>query len=191
MPANATARESMGMLKTDDTALILIDVQGNLAEAMHAKKALYENLRKLIKGVQVLKIPIIWLEQVPEKLGPTIPQVSELLPSIRPIPKSSFSCSRNRTFTESLDRLDRRQLLLTGIESHVCVYQTAVDLLEEGYEVHVVADAVSSRTPENKQIGLDKTKDAGCRITSTETALFELLGVAEGPEFKEIAKIVK
>ncbi len=180
------------MLQTNNTTLVVIDVQGKLAQVMHGKEALFENLQKLIKGVQVLGLPIIWNEQLPEKLGPTIPEVAELLAhSTQPIPKSSFSCCGNPPFLAALQAGGRKQILLTGIESHVCVYQTCLDLLDQGYEVQVVTDAVSSRTAENRQLGLERMQAAGATPTSTEMALFELLRAAEGPKFKEIARIVK
>ncbi|MFN8457006.1 MAG: hydrolase [Anaerolineae bacterium] len=180
------------MLNLNNTALVVIDVQGKLAQVMHGKEALFENLQKLIKGVQVLELPIIWNEQLPEKLGPTTPEVAELLAhSTQPIPKSSFSCCGNPPFMAALQATGRKQILLTGIESHVCVYQTCLDLLNQGYEVQVVTDAVSSRTAENRQLGLERMQAAGATPTSTEMALFELLRVAEGLKFKEITKIVK
>jgi nicotinamidase-related amidase len=153
---------------------------------------LFANLEKIIKGAQVLEMPILWTEQVPEKLGQTTPEIAELLvPSAEPISKASFSCCGVPSFTTALEQLNRRQILVTGIETHICVYQTTLDLLKQSYEVHVVADAVSSRTAENKQIGLDRIKEAGAILTSTEMALFELLRVAEGDKFRQIAKIVK
>jgi len=180
------------MLTIDNTLLVVIDVQGKLAEIMHDKENLFANLERIIKGVQVLNIPIIWTEQVPEKLGPTLPQFSELLAaSTKPIPKSSFSCCGVAPFTDALKSSGRQQILMAGIETHVCVYQTTLDLLADGYEVQIVTDAVSSRTPENRHIGLTRMKDAGAVLTGTEMALFELLRVAGGPQFKQIAKIVK
>jgi len=180
------------MLSVDNTVLVVIDMQGKLAEIMHDKENLFANLERIIKGVLVLDLPIIWTEQVPEKLGPTLPQFSELLTgSSNPIPKSSFSCCGVASFTDALESSGRKQILMTGIEAHVCVYQTTLDLLANGYEVQIVTDAVSSRTPENRNLALNRVKDAGAILTSTEMALFELLRVAEGPQFKQIAKIVK
>ena len=179
------------MLKAKKTALIVVDVQGKLAHLMYEKQVLFHNLRKIIKGIQVLGIPILWVEQNPEGLGPTIPEVSELLVNIEPISKSSFSSCRNERFIKTLKAVNRNQVLIVGIEAHVCVYQTAVDLVDLGYEVEVVTDAVSSRTLENKKVALQKMRDAGVSLTSTEMALFELLGVAEGEQFREILKIVK
>ena len=179
------------MLKSKKTALIIVDVQGKLAQLMDAKETLFENLQKIIKGIQALGIPILWLEQNPEGLGSTIPEVSELLASIEPISKYSFSGCRNERFIHALKAANRNQFLIVGIETHVCVYQTALDLVDLGYEVEVVTDAVSSRTMDNKKVALQKMSDAGVGLTSTEMALFELLEVAEGDQFKEILKIVK
>lgn len=178
------------MLEIDNTLLVVIDVQGKLAQSMYEKADLFGNIAKLIKAAGVLEIPIIWTEQYPEGLGPTIPEIAELL-SGEPIAKTAFSCCDERRFVEAMEKQGRKRVLLCGIETHVCVYQTAFDLLEAGYEVEVVADAVSSRTQANKDIGLAKIKDAGADITSVETAIFELLQAAEGEKFKAILRIVK
>jgi nicotinamidase-related amidase len=179
------------MLTTDKAVLVVIDMQGKLAQSMHCRELLFENVQKIIKGAQVLGLPLLLTEQNPKGLGPTIPEIADLVPGVRRIPKLSFSCCGDETFSRELSGLQRRQVLLCGIEAHVCLYQTTIDLVSSGYEVHVLADAVSSRTAENKAIGLQKMKDAGASITSVETALFELLRVAEGPVFKQIISIVK
>lgn len=178
------------MLSLENTVLVVIDVQGKLAQLMYERERLFENVAKLIKAAGVLEVPIIRTEQNPDGLGPTIPQIVELLTG-EPIAKFSFSCCGERRFVEELEKQGRNQVLLCGIETHVCVYQTAVDLCRTGYEVHVAADAVSSRTPANRDIGLARMKDAGATVTSVETALFELLKVAEGEKFKAILRIVK
>lgn len=179
------------MLTTDKTVLVVIDMQGKLAQSMHCRELLFENVQKIIKGAQVLGLPMLITEQNPNGLGPTIPEIADLVPGVRRIPKLSFSCCCDESFSKELSGLQRRQVLLSGIEAHVCLYQTTVDLVASGYEVHVLADAVSSRTAENKAIGLQKMKDAGASITSVEAALFELLRVAEGPAFKQIIRILK
>ncbi len=180
------------MLTPDRTILLVVDVQGKLASLMHQPERLLANLEKLIKGAQVLEIPVLWTEQVPAKLGPTVPELGRLLEgSAAPIAKASFSCCLHPPFMAALQATGRRQILVAGIETHICIYQTTIDLLEAGCEVQVVADAVSSRTAENRQIGLDRVQAAGAALTSTEMVLFELLRVAEGPKFKEINKIVK
>jgi len=179
------------MLTLENTVLLIIDIQGKLVRSMCEKEALIENFQKIIRGAQILGIPILWTEQNPKGLGPTIPDIARLLPNLQPIPKLSFSCCSNERFMQELKALSRKQVLMAGIEAHVCVYQTAMDLLNLGYEVQVVADAVSSRTAENREIGLEKIRDGGASLTSVETALFELLKIAEGERFKEILRIVK
>ncbi len=179
------------MLTQENAALIVVDVQGKLAHLMYEKERLFENLGKLIRGVRVLQIPIIVTEQLPEKLGSTIPEIAELVPDVEPIRKSTFSCCGSDSFMHALRSLKRRQILLAGIEAHVCVYQTALDLLNIGHVVHLVADAVSSRTAMNRRIGIKRITREGAKLTSTEMALFELLRVAEGDKFKQILQIVK
>ena len=179
------------MLTPDNTALVVIDVQEKLMRVMHERDALVPNLEKLIQGIRALDVPIVWLEQNPAGLGPTIPEVTRHMEGLAPITKLSFSCCGTAAFSDALASLDREQILLCGIESHVCVYQTAMDLLDTGHEVEVVADAVSSRTAGNKAIALRKLERAGAGLTCVEMVLFELLQMAEGPAFKAILKIVK
>jgi len=171
--------------------LLVIDVQGKLAQLMHDQTGLFANLRRMIQGAKVLGIPILVTEQYPEGIGPTVPEVAEVLSDTTRISKICFSCCGADEFTSSLTLFDRRQVLVTGIETHICVTQTVLDLLEADYEVQVVADAVSSRTADNKRIGLERMRDAGAVITSTESALYELLGAASGPEFKAVLKLIK
>jgi nicotinamidase-related amidase len=179
------------MLSRTAAVLVIIDIQGNLAQAMFDKENLFANTVKLIKGFKVLNLPVIVTEQIPQKLGPTLPQIAHELDGVNPIAKESFSCWNENKFKEQLETLSRRHVVLLGIETHVCVYQTALDLITNGYNVHLVADAVSSRTPENRQIGINAMKSAGAQITSTEMVLFELLRTAADPKAKEFFKIVK
>jgi nicotinamidase-related amidase len=179
------------MMQSDNTVLVLVDIQGKLAEIMYEKELLYQNLRKIIMGARSLSLPIIWMEQIPEKMGPTILEVRELLTTEKPLSKKCFSCCGEPEFMAKLKSTGRKQVLMAGIETHVCVYQTAVDLVGHGYEPYVVADAVSSRTLYNKQIGLETIKTGGGKITSVESALFEITRSAEHPAFREILKIVK
>ena len=183
------------MLDRDRAVLVLIDVQVRLARAMSDEECLVADLRRMVRGAQVLGVPIVWVEQNPRGLGPTVPDLAELLeqdqPDAEPLVKMSFSCCGDEKFVAALAALERNQILLAGIETHVCVYQTAMSLLARGHEVQVVADAVSSRTADNREIGLGRMKDAGATLTSVETALFELLKVAEGDAFKQILQIVK
>ena len=179
------------MLQANNTTLLIIDVQGKLAHSMHAKNALFDNIKRMIRGVQILNVPILWTEQYPDGLGPTIPEIAGLLSNLKPVSKFSFSCCDNDLFMQRLEGLHPENVLLAGIEAHICVYQTARDLVRSGYHVEIISDAVSSRTSENKQIGLEKCKQAGTTVTGTETALFELLKSAKDDRFKDILKIVK
>lgn len=179
------------MLSRTAAVLILIDFQGKLAQAMYDKENLFTNNVKLIQGFQTLNLPIMVTEQIPEKLGPTIPQLAQELGSLKPIAKETFSCWANQSFHDQLESLTRRHVVLTGIECHICVYQTALDLMQNGYTVHLVADAVSSRTKENREVGIQAIKSADAQITSTEMVLFELLRTAADPKAKDIFKIVK
>lgn len=179
------------MLDIQNCCLVVVDVQGKLAQLMHDKESLFKNIEILIKAAKILNIPILWCQQCPQSLGPTISQIAELLSDNEPINKASFSCCGCDKFNDKLNELNRRGVLLCGIEAHVCIYQTAADLLSKGFSVEVVADAVSSRTPENKQTAITKMSADGAKITSTEMALFELLKTADHPHFKQIAKLVK
>ena len=179
------------MLESKTTILVIIDVQGKLAQIMHDREDLVKNLQILISGAKLLEIPIIWMEQLPDKLGPTIPEIQELLQDIEPIVKGVFSCARNEEFNGRLQELHGHDIILAGIESHVCVYQTAMDLLGQDFTVHVAADAVSSRTDSNKQLGLERMLLEGVVQTSVEMVLFELQGVATGDRFRKLAKLVK
>lgn len=178
-------------LVPQDSILFVIDVQGTLAGLMHQKEKLFNNIQILIRAAGLLEIPVLWTEQSPAKLGATVPVIAQWLDGRYPIPKTSFSCCTEDPFLRALISLKRRQCILAGIEAHVCVYQTAADLAGLRYDVHVASDAVSSRTTENKQIGLERIRSCGGVISSVETILFELLKTAEHEKFKEIASLVK
>ena len=179
------------MLNKENTVLIVVDVQGKLATLLHKQERLFKNVIRMIQGAKVLNLPVIWTEQIPDKLGETAPEIKKELEGVELLTKTTFSCCGGPGFNEKLNGLNRKQILLTGIETHVCVYQTAIDLLKAGYEVHLVKDAVSSRIKENYSLGVEKIKDAGAQLTSVEMALFEMLKVAEGEQFKKIIQIVK
>jgi len=179
------------MLKRDEAVLIFIDVQRRLAEKMHDKRHLFGNLECMVACAQKLEIPVLLTEQIPEKLGGTSERFRIMLESIMAIEKTTFSCCGEPVFSDAFEALGKKQAILVGIEEHVCIYQTALDLLEDGIEVFVVADAVSSRTPENKALALEAMRDAGARILPTETVLFALLRDAADPRFKELLKLIK
>jgi len=179
------------MLTLDNTVLVIIDVQEKLSRVIYQKEDLLENMVKLAEGIRLLGVPIILTEQNPAGLGVTVPELAEHLEGIQPLTKFSFSCCGEQAFLTELETLKRKQVILAGIETHVCVYQTAMDLIGSGYEVQVVDDCVSSRTLRNKEIGLSRICGGGGSLTSTEIVLFELLKVAKGDIFKGISKIVK
>ncbi len=179
------------MLKVENAVLVIVDVQGRLATLMYQKEQFFQNMVTVINGCRILEIPILWNEQLPDKLGQTIPEIKEILSDMAPMVKKTFSCCGNDEFNRALKKSGRRQILLTGMETHVCVYQTAIDLIEAGYDVYLVADCVSSRTADNKQIGIQAIRDLGAKLCSIEMAFFEMLQVAEGDKFRKIIKIIK
>ena len=179
------------MTKERKTAIVLIDVQGKLAETMQNSNELFKNIEILIKGAQLLDIPIIWTEQLPEKLGSTTERISTLLANQKPIVKSEFSCVKNVEFLDLLEQEEYNHFLLCGIETHVCVYQTAKDLIELEHDIELIIDAVSSRTELNMNIGIEKIISLGGKVTSVEMLFFEKQEIALGEKFRELIKIIK
>ena len=179
------------MLDIQQCCLTVVDVQGKLAQLMHGREALFKNIPILVRAAKILEIPILWCQQCPDALGPTVPEIAQLLAGNEPINKSAFSCCGDEQFNARFKDLARNQIVLCGIETHVCIYQTAVDLLRQGFNVNVIADAVSSRILENKQIAINRLAAEGAKISCTEMALFELLKTAEHPKFRQIAKLIK
>lgn len=179
------------MPEIDNSCLVIVDVQGKLAQLMYEKERLFGNLEILAKSANILGIKIIYCRQYPEALGDVIEQLTPHLESITPIDKFCFSCCASDEFSAALKAAAPRSVILCGIEAHICVCQTAIDLIDNGYEVHTIADAVSSRTAANRDIALKRMSQAGAKISSTEMVLFELLKTAKHPKFKEIAKLIK
>ena len=176
-------------LDRNRAALAVIDVQEGFRPAVLDFDRVAASVATLVRGAQTLGLPVLVTEQYPKGLGATVPEVSEHLAGVVPMEKISFSAFEADGFYAALS--ERDQVLLCGIESHVCVNQTAEDLLAEGREVHVAQDAVTSRTAENRDLGLHKMERSGAVVTSVETALFELLRAAGTPEFKEIQGLIK
>jgi nicotinamidase-related amidase len=178
------------MMTTENSGLLIVDVQGTLANQVHNSSALLKNLSILIQGANVLSIPVMWVEQLPAKLGETHPDIAQYLPG-HAFEKSSFSLWGDPKIRSQIETLNCRNWIVAGIECHICVYQSVRDLLKMHYNVHVVGDAVSSRTLGNKEIGLQAMQEAGAKITSTEMVLFELQQKAEGEGFRELITLVK
>ena len=179
------------MLDSKKAVLVIIDVQGKLAQIMHDRDNLFRNLHILVSGIKLLNIPIIWMEQVPDKLGPTIPEIKDVLIDQKPITKDVFSCAKNEEFNNTINKINPKDVILAGIESHVCVYQTAMDLIEKNHNVHIVTDAISSRIYKNKELGIERMLLEGAMQTSVEMLLFEMQGEAKGERFRQISKLVK
>jgi nicotinamidase-related amidase len=176
-----------GLLERDRTVLVMIDLQEAFRPAVERFEEVAGNAAILAQAARILELPIVVTEQYPRGLGDTVPEVARHLEGIPRVEKVVFSAAR----AEGFDLSGRDQALICGIEAHVCVSQTAHDLLERGLEVQVVADAVSSRTASNRELGLAKMERAGALRTSTETALFELLERAGSPEFKAVQELVR
>ncbi|MFH1679344.1 MAG: hydrolase [Candidatus Eisenbacteria bacterium] len=178
-------------LEREKTILVVIDIQTKLFAHMQEKEALAEAAVRAVRGCRALGVPILLTEQVPEALGPTIEEVRGEIEGKLPIVKRAFSCCGEGAFNKAIGDAGRRSVLLCGIESHVCVFQTARDLLEKEYEVHVLADAVSSRRASDRAIALRRFEQLGIGLATTEMVLFDLLGEAGTDEFRKVLKIVK
>lgn len=181
----------MEKMEIENTILVIIDVQDKLFNVLKDKSDILESTVKLIKGVSSLGMPIIITEQYPKGIGKTVKEISGLLLEVRPIEKMSFSCMGEDVFRAEVEKTGRKNVIICGIETHVCIYQTAMDLLSEGYNVIVAVDCVSSRSKINKKTAITKMAGSGANITTSEMALFELIKSANHPKFKEISKIVK
>jgi nicotinamidase-related amidase len=176
-----------GKLDPERTTLVVVDVQEAFRKALPDFERVARATATLIRGADAIGIPVAITEQYPKGLGETVPEVAEHLPDdAKPLEKVVFSAAE----AEGFDLGGRDQALVCGIETHVCVNQTVLDLLGSGAEVHIAEDAVSSRFEENKRVGLHKMEQAGAVLTSVETALFELLGRAGTDEFKQVQKLI-
>ena len=172
--------------------LVVIDVQEKLFPVIHEKEIFLNNLEILIKGFQLFGLPILYTEQVPDKLGPTIEPIRSLLSDIDPITKSSFSCASDPGFLSKTSAFHGQDgIVLAGIETHICVYQTERDLIRRGAHVEVVTNAVASRDPNNHRIAVDRIRNNGGFLTTVEMILFNIQEQAEGDRFKELLKLVK
>jgi nicotinamidase-related amidase len=180
-------------LEAEQCALLVIDIQQKLLPPIFQKDQLVRNSQLLIRAAGVMKIPAIVSTQYAKGLGGTVPEVASLLPETEAIDKDLFSCFGSDVFCTLLKRLpgNRNTLLLCGMESHICVTQTALAALREGYLVHVASDAVSSRTEWNWKIGLDRMRSAGAVISSTEMMVYELMRSSASPAFKEMLPHLK
>ncbi len=178
-------------LNKENTVLLIVDIQEKLAAVMQERDAVVRNNLHLIELAKMLNMTVVVTEQYPKGLGKTVPEIREALPDYQPIEKMTFDCCGKPSFLDDLKKQGKRTVLLTGMETHICVLQTCIGLLKGGFTVQVVQDAVCSRTKQNWKIGIEFMRDAGAVITGTETALFQLLKVAGTEEFKKISQRIK
>jgi len=176
-------------MSRDDTALLVVDVQDRILAAIADTPRIVWNTRRLVDGAKILGLPVLVTEQYPERLGPTTAVLAERLGPAAA--KLSFSCRACADLFEPLAEKGVTKILLAGIETHVCVAQTALDLLNEGFRVYLAVDALGSRFEVDRQIALQRLDASGCTLTTTEAALFEWCAVAGTPEFKQISQLVR
>ena len=180
-----------GLLSKENAVLIVVDVQERLFPLISGKDIILNNMRKLIRFAKIIGIPIILTEQYPKGLGPTISEIRELTSTIKPIEKLEFSCLASSAFRERLAEIHAKNLVLTGIEAHICVAQTAIEALTYGYRVYAVHDAISSRRLEDKTVAVERMRQHGVTIVTSEMLMYEILRKAGTPEFKKVLKLVK
>jgi nicotinamidase-related amidase len=179
------------ILNKEDAVLLIVDIQERLAVVMKEKDRVVRNCQHLIELAKMIDIPVVVTEQYPKGLGRTVPELQSVLPEYKPVEKISFDCCRLPAFMQELKGHKRKTVIVAGMETHICVLQTTLGLLKAGVNVHVVEDAVCSRTAENWRTGIELMRDAGAVVTCTETALFQLLKVAGTEEFKKISQRIK
>jgi isochorismate hydrolase len=170
---------------------LIIDIQDKLASVMKMKDQVVKNCLHLIELAKMQGIPVVVTEQYPKGLGRTIAEIQAALPSYKPIEKVAFNCCGEPAFLTEVKKPGKKKVIIMGMETHICVLQTSLGLLQEGLDVHLVQDAVCSRTKENWKAGVEFMRDAGAVITCTETVLFQLLRVAGTEEFKKISQRIK
>lgn len=181
------------ILRREDALLVVIDMQEPFLRGIHDRERLLSNVRLLIQAAAILKVPMLPTVQYAERMGGLVPDVAQALPAdvCDPLDKLCFSGAGSADFQSALAALGRRQILLCGVETHICVSQTALDLAAQGYQVHVAADAVSARSLEKHKLGMERMRDSGVLPCASEAAVYELLREAGTPEFKEILNLVK
>jgi nicotinamidase-related amidase len=179
------------LLRKDDTLLVIVDIHTKLLNVMYNKEELISNCRKFIQACKLLEVPMVMTEQYPKGMGPTDPQILEILPEKGAIEKLSFSCCGVSDFNQKLVGFGRKQIVVIGIEAHICVLQTVHDLLHQGYFVYVPYDAVSSRKESSQKNALERMGRAGAIVGSVESSIFELMEKAGTGIFKEVSKLIK
>ncbi|MEM1606988.1 MAG: hydrolase [Candidatus Bathyarchaeia archaeon] len=180
-----------GLISRENVVLVVIDVQEKLFPLISGKEKVLENIQRLIRFARIINVPIILTEQYPKGLGSTIREIKDLIPDVTVIEKIEFSCFGSDRFREVIKGLNADSLIIVGIETHICVMQTAIEGVEEGFRVCVVSDATSSRNVEDKEIALERMKESGVIVASSEMLIYEVLRRAGTKEFKEALKLIK
>ncbi len=179
------------LIRADAAILVVVDIQSRLAAAVENADAIIARARVLIDAARQMDVPLLVSEQYPQGLGGTDPRLGALPPTAAVVSKLTFSCWREQGFQVRLDRLRRGQVVLCGMETHVCVLQTALDLRERGYDVFVVEDAVGSRRQSSKQLGLARMRDRGIDVVDSEMVVFEWAERAGTDQFRALSRLVK
>ena len=179
------------MLTAENALLLVIDFQERLMPSIHRYEELEHKTAAFIKGCRVLDLPVLTTQQYTKGLGDTIPAIKEALGQFEPVEKISFSCYRTTEFKDELYKFGNKNILVTGIEAHICVQQTVLDLSENGYQVYLIADCVGSRSETDFLYAIKRMETAGAIVTTMESALFEMLVSADHPKRKEISSLVK
>lgn len=179
------------MLHPDSSGLLVVDVQGKLANQVYGSEALLQTVAVIIKACQKLSVPIIVVEQNPEGLGSTVPGLIEVLDGVEIYKKKHFNAMLDEGVRRAIKSSGRNHWLVCGIESHICIYQTVCGLLEKGYRPEVLQDAISATSLQKKNIGLQRMQQLGAEVSCVEMAIFELLEHFEHPEFKPILELIK
>jgi len=177
------------LVRREDAVLIVVDVQDKLIRTIHEHEEMTERIVRLVKFCEIVGVPVLHAEQI--KLGDTIAPIREVLGDAEPLQKNSFGCFGFAPFAERVAATGRKTILLTGIEAHVCVMQTAMGALERGLRVQLIADAVSSSTAFKKEVGIKRMMAAGVELSCYEMALFELMGQANTDEFRQVLPLIK
>jgi len=179
------------LLDRNRSVLVLIDIQERLFPHVHEHERMLTRVDLLLAAAKLLKVPLLLTEQYPKGLGGTVEQIRKILPAVQPLEKMDFSCVPAEGFMERLSALHRDQIVLAGIETHICVTQTALDLASQGESVYVVSDATSSRRPLDAKIALKRLNQAGLSLVTAESVIFEWLRRAGTEEFKAIQSKLK
>ena len=191
MRSRKRQKPELGIVQKKDACLVIIDVQERFRDALPEFGRTTDNIRRLAQAFRLLGVPVIVTEQNPEKLGVTVAEISDALGNFRPVAKMHFSCCGEKAFMGEIRKTRAKDIILCGLETHVCVLKTALDLMNSGHRVHVVCDAVSSRKAKDTEVALRRLVHSGAFLATTESIIFQLIEKAGTEEFKQIFQLIK